>query len=247
MHFVLLQIREDEPAAAQERLCFLESCGLGVHELQCFNLVREPRLGWESVADAAGLFVGGAGSHSAADDYEFSADLEAIIRQAVQTGMPFFGSCFGHHALVRALGGQVVNDHASGEIGTFDIELTEEGLQDPLVDGFPGRFAVQLGHHDRIEALPNGFIELACSERCRYQLLRLIGRPVYSSQFHCEMSDAHLRVRLEMYRDTYLSERATRDEVSRSLRPSPWADKLLGRFVDSLDLEGRTGPGRGDS
>lgn len=243
MRFVLLQIREDEPAAAQERLCFLEACGLQMHELQCVNLVREPHLRWESVADAAGLFVGGAGSHSATADYPFSADLKAVIRQAVRTGMPFFGSCFGHHALVRALGGEIVNDHASGEIGTFEIDLTEEGLQDPLVDGFPGRFAVQLGHHDRVEALPSGFVELAHSERCRYQLLRLAGRPVYSSQFHCEMSDEHLRVRLEMYRDTYLSERATRDEVSRSLRPSPWADKLLGRFVDSLELADRTGSG----
>jgi GMP synthase (glutamine-hydrolysing) len=232
---VLLQIREDEAAAAQERLCFLEACGLEPDELRCINLVHEPSLSWPTVAGARALLVGGAGSHSATLEYDFTSDLESVIGRTVEVGKPLFGSCFGHHVLVKALGGQVVNDQQTGEIGTFEVELTPAGQRDPLLDGFPGRFATQLGHHDRVAVLPDGLVELARSRRCRYQMLRVSGQLGYSTQFHCEMSEEHLRVRLEMYRDTYLSERAAREEVSRSLRASPWADKLLGRFMRRLD------------
>jgi len=245
VHVLLLQIREDEPAAAQERLCFLEACRLEPHELRCINLVREPSLSWSMVTEARALLVGGAGSHSATVDYDFTADLEALIRKTIEVGKPFFGSCFGHHVLVKALGGRVVNDSLTGEIGTFDIELTPVGRRDSLVDGFPRRFAVQLGHHDRVAKLPDGLVELARSQRCRHQLLRVAGRPAYSSQFHCEMSAEHLRVRLEMYRDTYLSERAAQEELSRSLRPSPWADQLLERFMGALGEGSPSGFGVG--
>ena len=123
-----------------------------------------------------------------------------------------------------------MTDHRAGEVGTFEIELTAAGRRDPLLEGFPDRFAAQLGHHDRVQTLPPGLVELAASQRCRFQLLRLADKPVYSSQFHAEMTDQHLLARLEMYRDSYLAERTSLDEVSSSLQPSPWADRLLRRF-----------------
>lgn len=238
MKVVLLQVRDDEPAAAQERLCFLEACGLEPGELECINLVREPDLPLSRLTGAEALLVGGAGSHTATREYAFSGDLESAVRHVVLEGRPFFGSCFGHHILVKALGGRVITRHEAGEVGTFDIELTPAGRSEPLVEGFPHRFAAQLGHHDQVETLPEGLTELAYSSRCRFQLLRVTGKPAYCSQFHCEMTDQHLAARLEMYRDTYLSERTTREEFSGSLRPSPWADQLLGRFI-RLHVEAR--------
>lgn len=230
MRFVLLQVRDDPPAEEQERLCFLEACGLEPEQLDCINLTRDPYITWTRVADSRALVVGGAGSYSATQTHEFTRPLEGLIRQAIDSDLPFFGSCFGHHALVRALGGSVVTDHQAGEVGTFEIELTAAGRRDSLLLGFPDRFAAQLGHHDRVQTLPSGLVELAASQRCRYQLLRLADKPVYSSQFHAEMTDQHLLARLEMYRDTYLAERTSLDEVSSSVWPSPWADRLLRRF-----------------
>ena len=233
MRFVLLQVRDDAPAEQQERLCFLEACGLEPEQLECISLTREPRLDWSRIEGAEALLVGGAGAYSATQSYAFTPAMEALIRRAVDTGLPFFGSCFGHHALVRALGGEVVTDHRAGEVGSFDIDLTAAGGEEPLLKGFPDRFTTQLGHHDRVRTLPRGMVELAFSQRCRFQLLRLVGKPVYSSQFHAEMTDQHLLARLEMYRHTYLAERTTMEEISRSVRPSPWADRLLGRFRDA--------------
>ena len=243
MRFVLLQVRDDPPAAEQERLCFLEACRLEPEQLDCVNLTQEPRVPITRLRGADALLVGGAGAHTATRTYSFTPALESLILQAVESGLPFFGSCFGHHALVRALGGAVVTDHQAGEVGTFEIELTPSGRRDPLLAGFPQRFTAQLGHHDRVRQLPAGMLELAQSQRCRHQLLRLAGKPVYSSQFHAEMTDQHLLARLEMYRDTYVAERTSLEEISSCLAPSPWADRLLSRFRDGVSSAGGAGEG----
>jgi len=243
VRFVLLQIRDDAAAAEQERLCFLEACRLEPEQLDCINLTEEPRVPTTRLRGTDGLLVGGAGAHTATRTYSFTPALESLILQAVASGLPFFGSCFGHHALVRALGGEVVTDHQAGEVGTFEIELTASGCRDPLLAGFPRRFTAQLGHHDRVRQLPAGMVELAQSQRCRHQLLRLAGKPVYSSQFHAEMTDQHLLARLEMYRDTYVAERTSLEEISSCLAPSPWADRLLRRFREGVASAGSVGEG----
>ncbi|TNF80284.1 MAG: type 1 glutamine amidotransferase [Acidobacteria bacterium] len=229
---ILIQVRGDEAAEAQEQLCFLETAGLEADEMDCINVVREPAISWSRVDSSDVLFLGGAGAHSATREFDFTKPLGDLVLRWIEEGRPLFGSCWGHHFLVQTLGGEVVTDHATGEVGSFDIELTKTGVDDPLFAGFPDLFAAQLGHHDRVERLPVGCEELAFSDRCRYQVLRLGDRPVYGTQFHSEMNESHLQARLMMYRDTYLEERTGEDELSATLRPSPHAELLLSRFLD---------------
>ena len=102
----------------------------------------------------------------------------------------------------------------------------------PLFAGLPSRFPVQLGHHDRVEWLPEALVELAASDRCRFQALRAPGLPIYSTQFHSEMTVEHMTARLIWYRDGYLAERTTEEEVSRILSPSDEAAILIRRFFE---------------
>lgn len=229
---VLLQVRDEPSAEEQERLCFLESCGLSPQELETINLVKSPKLGKGRVRNADAILIGGAGAHTATRTYSFTPYLEDVVDWIVEQRRPMFASCFGHHFLVNALSGELVTDQDRGEIGTFDIELTETGVRDPLLRGFPRRFPVQLGHHDRVLDVPPQVEELAYSDKCRFQMLRVVDRPIYSTQFHPEMSELHLRARLEMYRNSYLADQAKDEELSFPLRPSIWADKLLRRFLD---------------
>lgn len=229
---VLLQVRDEPEAQEQERLCFLESSGLEPEELETVNLVEDPALSWRKLSEADAVMIGGAGAHSATHRYPFTDPLESVVHRIVDEGKPMFASCFGHHFLVQALGGDLETDHHRGEIGTFDIELTTSGRSDPLLSSFPADFAVQLGHHDVVVNIPDRVQELAFSEKCRYQMLRVVGKPVYSTQFHPEMSEQHLQTRLEMYRHSYLADQTADEEVSLPLRPSTWADKLLSRFLD---------------
>lgn len=231
---LLLQVRDEPSVEEQERLCFLEAAGLPPERLICHNLVADPALSWERVRHFDAFMVGGAGAHSVTRRYPFSDPLRRLLVRLVDEGRPLFASCYGHHAIVDALGGRVVTDHESGEVGTFDVELTTAGRCDPLFGGLPPRFPVQLGHHDRIDRLPEGLVELARSDRCTYQALRAVGLPIYSTQFHSEMSVGHMEVRLMAYRDSYLAERTTRAEVSTMLRPSPEAAGLVRRFVEQF-------------
>ena len=229
---LLLQVRDEPRAEEQERLCFLEAAELPPDRMTCHNLVEEPRLPWSRVREHDVVMVGGAGAHTVTDSYPFSAGLRETLLRLVDEGRPLFASCYGHHALVDALGGAVVTDHTTGEVGTFDVELTEAGRCDPLFVGLPARFAVQLGHHDRVDRLPTGLVELAASERCPFQALRATGLPVYSTQFHSEMTMEHMTARLMWYRASYLPGRATPEEISRVLRPSDEAALLIRRFLE---------------
>ena len=227
---LLLQVRDEPRAEEQERLCFLEAAGLPPERMDCHNLVEEPRLDWRRVRRFDAVMVGGAGAHTVTVSYPFSRPLREVLLRLVEDRRPLFASCYGHHALVEAMGGSVVTDPSTGEVGTFDVQLTPDGRRDPLFAGLPSRFAVQLGHHDRVERLPEGLVELAASDRCPYQALRAVGRPVYSTQFHSEMTVEHMTARLLWYRDGYLAERTTPEELSRLLSPSDEAAALIRRF-----------------
>jgi GMP synthase (glutamine-hydrolysing) len=211
---LLLQVRDEPRAEEQERLCFLEAAELRPERLACHNLVEEPRLDWRRVRRFDVVMVGGAGAHTVTATYPFSQPLRETLLRLVEERRPLFASCYGHHALVDAMGGRVVTDPSTGEVGTFEVGLTAAGRRDPLFAGLPARFAVQLGHHDRVQRLPPGLVELAASERCPYQALRASGRPIYSTQFHSEMTVEHMAARLLWYRDGYLAERTTAQEVS---------------------------------
>ncbi len=229
---LLLQVRDEPRAEAQERLCFLEATRLAPEQMRCRNLVAEPDLRWRHLRGIDAVLVGGAGAHTVTRTYPFTGALNEVLLRLVTEGRPLFGSCYGHHALVEAMGGSVVTDHGSGEVGTFDVELTEAGRADPLFAGLPSRFACQLGHHDRVDRLPPGLVELAFSDRCRYQALRAADRPVYCTQFHSEMNQQHMRARLMMYRDGYLPASTTAAEMAHLLGPSPWVEGLLRRFLE---------------
>lgn len=227
---LLLQVRDEPRAEEQERLCFLEAAELPPERLECHNLVETPRLEWRRVRRFDAVMVGGAGAHTVTASYPFSRPLREVLLRLVEEQRPLFASCYGHHALVEAMGGRVITDASTGEVGTFDVRLTPDGRRDPLFAGLPSRFPVQLGHHDRVQRLPLGLVELAASDRCPYQALRAPGCPVYSTQFHSEMTVEHMTARLLWYRDGYLAERTTPEEVSRMLRPSREAASLIRRF-----------------
>jgi len=229
---LLLQIRTNEVSLWQEREWFAQRCAVPPERLASINLVEHPAIRWEDVQEFDAVFVGGAGAHTAFEDHPFTDRLQEVVQRLIEEDRPFFGSCWGHQFLARVLGGSVVTDPSAEEVGTFDIELTPEGRNDPLFSGLPPVFPAQLGHHDRIGHLPPDLVELARSDRCPYQAVRIPGKPVYGTQFHPEMTHEQLRERLDVYRDAYLPDSGDHETLLQSLRPSPEAGALLRRFVE---------------
>ncbi len=106
-----------------------------------------------------------------------------IIREAVEEGMSVLGICLGAQLLAKALGGSVSRNEVR-EIGWCDVEMTDAGLQDPVLSTFAPTQEVFQWHEDGI-TLPAGCELLASSPASRVQAFRY-GDHAYGFQFHLE-------------------------------------------------------------
>lgn len=226
---LLLQVRRSVEAIRHERECFERVSG-GLVQLDFHDLMGEPSLVWLQARQYEVLLLGGSGECTATDDYDFTAPLEMVILRWVQESRPFFGSCWGHHFLARALGGTVITDPDTSEVGTCAVDLAPAGRRDPLFSTLPLRFQAQMGHHDYVAELAPDTESLAASDRCPNQAIKVVDKPIYSTQFHSEMGRRQILERLRMYREGYLGG-STMAEMSRRVSPSPAVKPLVSRFL----------------
>jgi GMP synthase (glutamine-hydrolysing) len=128
------------------------------------------------------------------------------------------------------MGGAVVTEMETSEVGTFPVRLEPAGQRDPLFSTLPPSFQAQMGHHDYVAELPEGAESLAVSDRCPNQALKFVGKPVYSTQFHSELGRREILERIRMYRESYL-DGATMEEMKSRVGPSPAVKPLITRFL----------------
>ncbi len=227
MRILILQSRfETDPMLEHEQQCFAAATGLRVGELHFHNVMeRVPSPDEVMSFDAA--VIGGSGDFSVVErDQDFFDPMAGLLRELVAASFPTFGCCFGFQLLVDALGGTIVRDPRRAELGSFDVELTDEGIKDPLFGPLPRRFVAQMGHFDRAAALPDGFPNLASSRRCFYQAVRVPGAPVWATQFHPELDDRGNRERCIAYIKEFGSIEGY------TALPSPHALTILPRFLE---------------
>ncbi|HMB94274.1 MAG TPA: type 1 glutamine amidotransferase, partial [Rhodothermales bacterium] len=230
---LLIQARNTEEMELQEQTCFVERARIDLAQFIPVNVVRDPiHLGLLDGVDA--LMIGGAGEYSALDDDPWMTDVLALVKEAYDRDLPTFGSCWGHQLIARALGGMVIYDKERSEFGCGEIELTAAAADDPLFQGLPPCFRANLGHHDRVVALPPAAVELAFNVSQRNQAFRLGNKPFYGTQFHSELNAERERERLIAYRDLYLEELGSDADfqaVMDSLADTTEADHLLYDFL----------------
>jgi len=232
LRLVLLQVRNDLVPLKQEQSCIIERCRVARRQIDFINLVDEPQIRWRLVENAHAVIIGGAGAFSVTREHPFTAPLKEVVQRLIDEDRPLFGSCWGHQFLADMGGGTVIEDRDCSEVGSYPIELTSEGRSDPLFAELPDSFYVQLGHNDRVSELGEGWIELARSQICPFQAIRLAGKPVYGTQFHSEMNEERLHERILVYLDDYVADGEAHEKILRGLRPSVEADRLLGLFLE---------------
>lgn len=231
--YLLLQVRNpDDPMRGHEIECF-------ARELQCPTsniliedlLTRAPSRDEINRVDA--VLLGGSGDYSVAAGGRWMDPAMEAMRELHERRTPTFASCWGFQAMAAALGGDVVTDHDRAEVGTFDVTLTDAGMDDPVFGPCGRSFAAQLGHEDIVDSLPTDAILLASSDRVTHQAFTFPERPIYATQFHPELAMSDLRMRLERY-PKYAEEVAgiPADRILDHLRPSPESSSLLRRFAD---------------
>lgn len=234
LRFVLLQARyADDPMLVRERRSFAEHLDVPEDRVVPVDLLDGP-VGPADLARGDALLIGGSGDFYVSKDHLPHAEsVYDLLREVAARGHPTFASCFGFQLLVRALGGEIVHDPATTEVGTHELALTDEGRADPLLGTLPERFPAQLGRKDRAARMPDGVPTLAASGVNPHQALRLPGRPVWATQFHPELTGEENRARFARYLDGYSSHMSAeeREQALSSFHPSPDANALLRRFV----------------
>ena len=127
------------------------------------------------------IFAGGEYHPDQFEDPIFQAERERVM-EALEAGVPILGICLGNQLIAYWLGGKV--EPGRWEIGWLPVRINEDGRADPLLAGLDQEFYAFLWHGDQITRLPEEAVLLASSERCRVQVFRLRGRPVWGLQFN---------------------------------------------------------------
>lgn len=182
------------------------------------------------------LLVGGTPiSANDLDQYDFLREESRYLADAVAGGMSCFGICCGAQLLAQVLGAEVQRcEHM--EIGCCEVRLTEAGIYDEVLAGFPRKFHVFQWHGDVFE-LPEQARLLVEGEICRNQMFR--AGSVLGVLFHLEIASGEVAAWAEEYahelalvgksKDTVVSE-CERAETSMG----HLAERLLRNFLRSI-------------
>lgn len=123
---------------------------------------------------------------SCLDESEWTKELDKLIKETIEKKIPILGVCYGHQALVRALGSR---DHlrkgSQCEFGWVEIQR-EVRPESRLFKGLPDKFYSFGAHFEEASRLPEGFVNLARSDRCSIQAFESLTAPIFGIQFHPE-------------------------------------------------------------
>ena len=239
--FLFLSARPEVEAVGPEYESVRRAMGLDAGRLEHLRLDVDP-LGDLRLDDVAGVVVGGSPYNVTTAETSkhpvqrrVEADLARLAEDAVARDHPLLFTCYGIGVLTRVLGGVVGTEHGE-EAAAVEIRLTPDGVADPLVGALPSRFDALVGHKEATERLPADAVLLASSAACPVQVYR-VGRRVYATQFHPEVSTHDFVARAQVYRHHGYFPASELRAVSERLAAASVTEpqRMLRRFVELAD------------
>lgn len=152
--------------------------------------------------DYSGVVLGG-GPFNASDVVKSDVQIEVedflgrLVDEVRERQFPFIGLCYGIGVVTMRLGG-IVNDIYKEPVHAIEVELTDEGAADPLLEGVPTRFKAFVGHKESCAQPPPDAVLLATGSACPVQMYR-IDENLYVTQFHPELDADDLATRIRLY------------------------------------------------
>jgi GMP synthase (glutamine-hydrolysing) len=171
------------------------------------------------------LTFGGAMHADQADRHPWLADEKALLASLLESGVPLLGVCLGSQILAEAAGGSA-RRASEPEIGWYEVEVTEDGAEDPLLGPLAPRFTAFEWHSYEFD-LPPGATALASSAIC-LQAYR-VGAAAWGIQFHAEVSASDA----ENWIDDY---RSDEDAVRIGIDPEPLRSETRERIGEWNEL-----------
>lgn len=146
------------------------------------------------------------------DKYSFLKDEDELIKSALKNDIPMLGLCLGAQLIAKAVDAKV-RKSPEKEIGWFKVNLTDDGIEDPLFQGLESEIDVFQWHGDTFD-IPDKGLHIALSKACLNQAFRYNDN-VYALQFHLEVTKDMVREWLDAYSNEIasMSDIVNREEI----------------------------------
>ncbi|MCQ2512544.1 MAG: glutamine-hydrolyzing GMP synthase [Lachnospiraceae bacterium] len=144
-------------------------------EIKPYNRITVDEI--KATAYAGIIFTGG--PNSVYDDLSPHYD-PAILG----LGIPILGICYGDQLLAYMAGGTVSNAENSSEYGKTIVQVDNN----QLFKNIPSESICWMSHSDYISQLPENFIGIARTEKCKFAAMCDEERKLYGVQFHPEVT-----------------------------------------------------------
>lgn len=154
----------------------------GVNSVTIKNVYSGEFPSEDDLEKADGIIITGSRA-SVYEKDEWISKLMDLIKLIDRLEIPTLGICFGFQAVAQALGGNV-GPSGSFEEGFGKIFLNENGLDNPIFDGFSKEISVYQSHGDVAKILPEESIILAENS---HSLQAYSLRQFFCVQFHPEI------------------------------------------------------------
>jgi GMP synthase (glutamine-hydrolysing) len=177
---LVLQHDRQGGLGAYERVLSQRKAEVDVVELESSRRLPDAR------AYDAVMALGGQASIAGSPPAWLAAERQ-YVREAVMSGVPYWGVCLGAQLLAASLDARVCQG-PKPEVGIHPVFLTDSARNDPVFSTVPPKFSVLQWHADGFD-LPRGAILLAGSLAYPNQAFRW-GAHAYGIQFHLEVSPA---------------------------------------------------------
>jgi GMP synthase (glutamine-hydrolysing) len=236
--FLIIQLRPEDETSDNEFESFLKYGGLSPEEVERLRIEKTglPEIDLDYYS---AIIVGGSPFDISLIDEEKSeiqikieSDFKRLFEKVVSSDFPFLGACSGSGLLGNYCGAKVSQKYGE-PVGGTDMMLTEEGKQDPILEGLPNKFRVLVGHKEACDETPPGAVLLGSSTECPVQMFR-VGKNVYATQFHPEGDPEGFTIRINVYKDHgYFPPETAQDLIDAVQKENThYVQSILRRFVE---------------
>lgn len=235
---LILQLRPEDGTSDSEYQAFLKYGELTKAETKRLRIEKNGIPEALSIDDYSAIIVGGS-PFDISDPIEkkseiqkkVEADFHRLLKHVIEQDFPFLGACSGNGLLGSYLGTTISSQYGEA-VGCVRLTLTEEGKQDPILNGFPDHINVLLGHKEACDSVPQGATLLITGADCPVQMFR-VRNNVYATQFHPEGDAEGFIVRINAYKHHGYFEPHEADQLIDTVTrvETPFAQQILKRFV----------------
>ncbi len=138
------------------------------------------------------ILSGGPNSVHDEDLYDQCNDtIKHVLHLNSEYNTPILGICFGKQLICKHFGSQIISQHQP-EFGKAELTIQQSSQlinqSDSLTWTSEKTVTVWMSHSDSATSLPEGFKQVASTDRCKFAIIANDERKIYGLQFHPEVS-----------------------------------------------------------